>query len=139
MNERFLPTLESMLDFGKEIAARLKEGDILALTGDLGAGKTTFVQGLGLGLGIEESISSPTFVTLNIYEGAHPLYHFDLYRLKDAADFQRQGFDEYFEAGGVCAIEWPERIAALLPARVHSIAFRHTENGRTALLGDSLC
>ncbi len=139
MNERFLPSLESMLDFGKEIAGRLKEGDVLALSGDLGAGKTTFVQGLGLGLGINEPISSPTFVTLNIYEGARSLYHFDLYRLKDAADFQRQGFDEYFEAGGVCAIEWPERISGLLPPRVHTIAFRHTGNGRMALLGDSLC
>src|SRR3990167_5473845 len=72
----------------------------------------SFVQGLARGLKIKEMVQSPTFVTLNLYEAPLPLFHFDLYRLKEGMDFLRLGFDEYFRKGGVCAIEWPERIEA---------------------------
>lgn len=113
---------EETLAFGRQMARRLPPNGVLALFGDLGAGKTTFVQGLALGLGIQESVQSPTFVLLNVYEG---LSHFDLYRLKKEADFIDLGFEEYFRKGGICAIEWPDRIAKLLPPETISIHFMY--------------
>ncbi|MBI3508751.1 MAG: tRNA (adenosine(37)-N6)-threonylcarbamoyltransferase complex ATPase subunit type 1 TsaE [Chlamydiia bacterium] len=119
------------LAFGKAFAAQLAPNSILALHGDLGAGKTTFVKGLALGLGIEEPIVSPTFVYLNLYAGRLPLYHFDLYRLKSKEDFEALGFSEYFFKGGICAIEWPERIE--IPETAIHLHFIHERNGRTVL------
>lgn len=119
---------EETLAFGQKMASELPRNSIIALSGDLGAGKTTFVQGLALGLGITEPIQSPTFVLLNIYEG---LYHFDLYRLKTSSDFTSLGFDEYFHKGGICAIEWPDRIANLLPAETIYIEISYKNQGRT--------
>jgi tRNA threonylcarbamoyladenosine biosynthesis protein TsaE len=127
--ERHLFSTEETVSFGKEMALLLRPGSILALVGDLGAGKTTFVQGLAQGLGIEDSVQSPTFVTLNIYEGSMPLFHFDLYRLKQSSDFLSLGFEEYFSKGGICAIEWPERISSLIPADALCLSLTHTESG----------
>lgn len=124
---------EETIAFGIRIAKTIEPGTILALFGELGAGKTTFVQGLAQGLGIMEPIQSPTFVTLNQYVGLIPLYHFDLYRLKTASDFLALGFEEYFHKNGICAIEWPERIASLLPEKTLSISFTYTERGRLAI------
>lgn len=114
------------------MAHLLKPNAILALSGDLGSGKTTFVQGLALGLGIEDSVQSPTFVTLNLYEAKVPLFHFDLYRLKSSQDFLSLGFEEYFQREGICAIEWPERIASLLPQETVFISFEYSGEGRRA-------
>lgn len=124
-----LRSADQTLAFGQEMAARLSPNAILALSGDLGAGKTTFVQGLALGLGIHEPIQSPTFVLLNDYGR---LYHFDLYRLKKGTDFTSLGFEEYFQKGGICAIEWPERIQELLPPETIHIRFSHEKDGRLA-------
>ncbi len=121
---------EEMQEFGKSVAKTLVPGRVLALSGDLGAGKTTFVQGLALGLGIEDPIQSPTFVYVNQYAGKVPLFHFDLYRMKDVDDFLGMGFFEYFDLGGICVIEWPERIASILPQDVLRICFSHHEKGR---------
>ena len=107
---------------------------ILALQGDLGAGKTTFVQGLAKGLGITDLVQSPTFTYLQIYEGSIPLYHFDLYRLKNESDFILLGFEEYFDTGGLVVIEWPERIASLIPPTAQLITLSHVEGGRNAFL-----
>jgi len=132
----FLETLQDTLAFGEKVARTLAPNSILALSGDLGAGKTSFVQGLARGLKIKEMVQSPTFVTLNLYEAPLPLFHFDLYRLKEGMDFLRLGFDEYFRKGGVCAIEWPERIEAILPEETLWITFSHTnEGGRIAAVG----
>ncbi len=124
-----LSSAEQTLAFGQEMAALLSPNAILALSGDLGAGQTTFVQGLALGLGIHEPVQSPTFVLLNDYGR---LYHFDLYRLKRGADFTTLGFEEYFQKGGICAIEWPERIQELLPPDTIHIHFSYKEEGRLA-------
>lgn len=124
-----LYSAEKTLAFGREMAARLSPNAILALSGDLGAGKTTFVQGLAQGLGIHDPIQSPTFVLLNVYDG---LYHFDLYRLKKSTDFTSLGFEEYFQKGGICAIEWPERIQPLLPTETIHIHFSYEKEGRIA-------
>lgn len=111
------------------MALKLPPNSVLALTGDLGAGKTSFVQGLALGLGILEPIQSPTFVLLNSYPGLH---HFDLYRLKAPEEFIALGFDEYFEKEGLTAIEWPSRIDGLLPQGTIYINFSYDGNERIA-------
>lgn len=116
--------------FGRTIAKQLGKNSIVALHGDLGSGKTTFVKGV-----VEEltqisdrEIQSPTFTYLNIYNGPFPIYHFDLYRLKDAEAFLRLGFTDYLHDGGICLIEWAERIESLLAnSRLSQIHFIHIE------------
>lgn len=128
-----LASPEETFLFGRSVGQTLPSHTVLALYGDLGAGKTTFVQGLAAGLGIEEPITSPTFVILNVYEGKVPLYHFDLYRLKGTADFITQGFEEYLTKDGICVLEWPERIDSLLPPQTLSLHLEYTPTqGRTA-------
>ena len=97
-------------DVAREIAATLKAGDVLLLSGNLGAGKTAFVRGLAAGLGIDpEEVSSPTFTLLQEYDGLRfPLYHFDAYRLASEEEFVRIGAEDYLYGDGVCVIEWPE-------------------------------
>lgn len=108
---------DELEQFGKEWAALLPPGAVVALFGDLGAGKTTFVRGIAASIeGIDsQSISSPTFTLFHLYPGAVPLYHFDLYRLPHCDEFVNAGFDEYFETQGICCIEWAEKITPLLP------------------------
>lgn len=98
-----------------EFAKTLCGGEVIAMYGDLGAGKTAFVQGLARGLGIDRHITSPTFTIVNEYEGRLPLYHFDVYRIADPDEMYEIGYDEYIESGGVCVIEWAELIEELLP------------------------
>jgi len=138
MGRVILSSAEETFSFAQAIAPRLKPNTILALSGNLGAGKTTFVQGLAKGLAIDAPILSPTFVYLNLYSGTLPLFHFDLYRLKTPSDFLSLGFEEYFEKGGVCAIEWPERIASLLPPSTLQISFAVHPKGRIAALPKDL-
>lgn len=98
-----------------EFAETLNGGEVIAMYGDLGAGKTAFVQGLARGLGIDRHITSPTFTIVNEYEGRLPLYHFDVYRIADPDEMYEIGYDEYITNGGVCIIEWAELIEELLP------------------------
>lgn len=133
----FLSSEEETVEFGRSLASQLPPGAILALSGDLGSGKTTFVKGLAQGLGIDAPIQSPTFVYFHHYIGTIPLFHFDLYRMKGADDFLGLGFEEYFDAGGLCAIEWSERIESLLPEKTYRISFSHDPLGRkVSLSGD---
>jgi len=98
-----------------EIAGELRPGTVIALHGDLGAGKTCFIQGLAEALGIDEPVNSPTYTILGEYQGRMPLHHIDLYRLSGPAEVLGLGLEEYFEAGGITAIEWAERAEGLLP------------------------
>lgn len=102
-----------------DFASRLSPGDVIALEGDLGAGKTQFVRGLLKGLGGDpRTVSSPTFVLLNIYDtGRLTLYHLDGYRAHGADDLESIGFSELLEQGGIVAIEWPSRLGDLLPTK----------------------
>jgi tRNA threonylcarbamoyladenosine biosynthesis protein TsaE len=100
---------------GERIGRALVAGDVVALTGELGAGKTAFVQGLARGLGVRGRVASPTFTIVNEHEGAIPLFHVDFYRLEHAAELINIGFDDYFERGGVVVVEWAERYAGSLP------------------------
>lgn len=107
--------LEETKEFGIKIGKLLKSGDILCLNGDLGAGKTTLTKSIGLGLGVEDYITSPTFSLINEYEGRVPVYHFDVYRLENVEDLYDLGFDEYFYGHGVSIIEWADKIEKLIP------------------------
>lgn len=106
---------EETFSFGKCLGGILSAGQTVCLVGDLGAGKTLLVQGLAEGLGIGESVHSPTFTILNVYEGKFPVYHFDLYRLEDAAELFDIGFYEYTEADGLSIIEWADKFPGALP------------------------
>lgn len=110
--------------FAADMAKRLTAGDVLCLYGDLGAGKTAFVQGLAKGLGIDEPITSPTFTIVNEYEGRLPLYHFDVYRIADSGEMYEVGFDEYVYGEGVSVIEWPQLIADILPDKRYDIEIK---------------
>jgi len=100
---------------GKKLGMMLKSGAIVALYGELGAGKTAFTRGLAIGLGIDMTVSSPTFTIVNEYPGSIPLFHFDMYRLEKEDELFDIGWDDYHERGGVCAVEWSEKVPSAFP------------------------
>ena len=100
---------------GERLARILRAGDVIAMSGDLGAGKTVFIRGLARGLGVTARVTSPTYTVVNEYEGTLPLFHFDMYRLSGADELYDIGWDDYLKRGGVCAVEWSERASGLLP------------------------
>ncbi|MDP4086565.1 MAG: tRNA (adenosine(37)-N6)-threonylcarbamoyltransferase complex ATPase subunit type 1 TsaE [Bacillota bacterium] len=106
-------TSEQTVEFAERLARFLEPGDLLALEGDLGAGKTTFTKGLAKGLEIRKVVNSPTFTIIKEYHGRLPLYHMDVYRVGDT--FEDLGFDEYFEGEGVTVVEWAHLIESQLP------------------------
>ena len=107
---------EETLQIGRALGEGAARGEVYALDGDLGVGKTVFTKGFAEGLGIEEPVSSPTFTILQIYEdGRIPLYHFDAYRIEEPEEMEEIGFDEYVDGDGVGLIEWAGRIEDLLP------------------------
>jgi len=102
---------------GERLAAVLSPGSVVAYEGGLGMGKTAFTRGLARGLGYTGRVTSPTFTIVNEYEGTGlPLFHFDMYRLEDADALFDIGWDDYLDRGGVCAVEWSERVTEALPA-----------------------
>ena len=109
---------EETVNAGEEFSRRLIPGSVVALTGDLGAGKTHFTKGISRGLGITENVASPTFTIISEHRGGRmPLYHFDCYRLRTPAELDEMGFEEYIYGNGVCVIEWAEMIEERLPQR----------------------
>ena len=101
--------------FGEEVAKSLRGGDVLAFTGSLDMGKTAFTRGLARGLGCRGRVTSPTFTIVNEYDGKIPLFHFDMYRLGSSDELFDIGWDDYLARGGVCAVEWSERVSDALP------------------------
>lgn len=118
---------------GIQLADKLVPGSVIALTGNLGAGKTTFTKAVAKGLGITDVITSPTFTIIQEYRsGRLPLYHFDVYRIEDEEELYELGYEEYFYGDGVCVIEWADRIEDFLPKdtiRIH-IDYGAEENER---------
>ena len=104
---------EDTFSFGEELGKKAVPGEIYALCGDLGVGKTVFTKGIALALGINAEITSPTYAYLNDYDGK--LYHYDCYRLSSGEDAEALGLTEYFYGDGVCVVEWSENIADVLP------------------------
>ena len=100
---------------GERLAEKLHGGEVIAYFGDLGVGKTAFTRGLARGLGYAGRVNSPTFTIVNEYAGRIPLFHFDMYRLNDEEELFDIGWEDYISRGGVCAVEWSERIETALP------------------------
>lgn len=115
-------------NFAKSLATHLKKNDIIVLTGELGSGKTKFVEGILSHFGLENEISSPTFTIVNEYQKDEiNIYHFDVYRLEDSSEFYEIGGEEYFE-NGICLIEWGELIEDTLPKEYLHITFAKDNN-----------
>ncbi|MCY3743368.1 MAG: tRNA (adenosine(37)-N6)-threonylcarbamoyltransferase complex ATPase subunit type 1 TsaE [Candidatus Poribacteria bacterium] len=117
-NENFkTESPEETQALGKKIGKTLKRGDVIALIGDLGTGKTCLTQGIARGAGIapDEIVSSPSYILINEYHGKVPIYHIDLYRLENSEEIAELGLSEYVEGDGICIVEWAERMAEVLP------------------------
>ena len=128
MKEIITKSSEETERLGREMAEKAGPGEIYALDGDLGAGKTVFAKGFAKGLGIEESINSPTFTILQVYEeGRLPLYHFDVYRIEDPLEMAEIGYEEYFDGSGVCLVEWASLIEEILPKETVHITMTRCE------------
>ncbi len=107
---------EETLALGREIGMAAKPGEVYALEGDLGVGKTVFAKGFAEGLGIDEAVISPTFTIMQIYEGGRlPLYHFDVYRIEEPEEMDEIGYEEYFFGQGVCLVEWANQLPEIMP------------------------
>jgi tRNA threonylcarbamoyladenosine biosynthesis protein TsaE len=115
-----LPDLDATTVVGRRLASSLFPGAVVALVGPLGAGKTHLARAIAEGLGVRDSrvVTSPTFVLIQEYDGNLPIYHFDAYRLRGAAEFAELGAQEYFEDAGVCLVEWADRVQDCLPAEL---------------------
>lgn len=119
---------QDTINFAKDFASKLNKGDIVVLSGELGSGKTKFVQGVLEYFGLDDEISSPTFTIVNEYsKNDINIYHFDVYRLADIDEFYAMGGDEYF-ANGICLIEWGEMIESILPKHYTKITFQKSND-----------
>ena len=120
---------------GEKLAAKLRPGDVVAFTGDLGAGKTAFTRGIARGLGICESVCSPTYTIVNEYlTGKMPLFHFDMYRLGSSDELFDIGWEDYLTRGGVCAVEWSENVADAMEQAVLVQISRLSDNQREIVI-----
>ncbi len=131
-----IPNHEAMVEFGLQLGASLRRGDVVLLHGDLGAGKTTLTQGIARALGVEEAIQSPTFSLVAEHDGrdgdGRPLrlYHLDLYRLDDPSELEGMGYAQYLAPeDGVTVIEWPDRADDWLPASFWLLRIDHAPDG----------
>jgi hydrolase, P-loop family len=123
------------LGFASEFAATLSGGEVIVLSGQLGAGKTVFVKGLAAGLGVSEEVTSPTFTLMNEYDGRLKLYHFDVYRLKSGPEAYEAGLTDYFgEKGSVSCVEWADNIADALPRKTIKITINYLGDGIREIL-----
>ncbi|MCR5605249.1 MAG: tRNA (adenosine(37)-N6)-threonylcarbamoyltransferase complex ATPase subunit type 1 TsaE [Treponema sp.] len=122
-------TADETIALGEKIGALLKPGDILAMEGTLAAGKTTITKGIAKALGVEDTITSPTFCLVSEYSGKMPLYHMDVYRLDGAEDFQGLGVDDMLYGEGVSIIEWSEKIRDELPRKTITIKLEPADDG----------
>ena len=123
---------EETRSLGHRIAGRLQRGDVVALYGDLGAGKTVLTKGIGSALGIgQDLITSPTFTLLNEYTSAEmPLFHFDAYRIEAPEEFYDLGYEDYFFGDGVCIVEWAGKVELLLPGDAVRLRLEHAGDGK---------
>ena len=121
---------EATYEIGKGLGEKAAPGSIFALAGDLGAGKTVFAKGFAEGVGVKETVTSPTFTIMQLYEsGRIPLAHFDVYRIEDPDELDEIGFDEYIGGDGVTLIEWHERAEDLIPETALEVLLSPQEDG----------
>lgn len=129
MEEIVTKSESETFEAARKFAQQLQRGDVVALYGDLGSGKTRFAKGVSSGLGVKEHVTSPTFVVVNEHkDGRIPVYHFDFYRLRSVAELAEIGFDEYIYGDGICLLEWADMIAEKLPDRRYDIHFALGQN-----------
>lgn len=114
---------------GFRLGRLLEKGDVVCLTGDLGAGKTTLSKSIARGLEVHEDVTSPTFTIINEYQGRLPVYHFDVYRIMDIEEMYEIGYEEYFYGGGICIVEWASKIEELIPDAYLWIEIKLGEEG----------
>ena len=126
----FTSSEEETESCGEELAGELSPGSVVALYGDMGAWKTAFVRGLARGLGIRESVSSPTFTIVNEYPGSIPLFHFDMYRLRDEQELFDIGWEDYLDRYGICALEWSERVEGAIGPEAVRVTLRRLDDTR---------
>lgn len=119
---------EETFSVAKEYAKTLEKNDVVLLKGEMGAGKTVFAKGVAKGLGIEEEVTSPTYAYMNDYDGI--LYHYDCYRLSCGEQALGLGLTDYFDAGGICLIEWSENISSVLPEKVKTVTIEDIGEGK---------
>ncbi len=110
---------EETIKLGEKITKKLHPGDVVALTGELGSGKTTLVKGIAKGLGVKNPryVNSPSFVIIKEYKGKIPLHHFDVFRLDSLSELDTLSFEEYFYGDGICVVEWADKVNKLLPKK----------------------
>ena len=122
---------------GAEFAASLPGGTVVALYGDLGAGKTAFVRGMAKAFGIDEGVCSPTFTIVNEYIGKRELFHFDMYRLGSSDELFDIGWEDYLNRGGVCAVEWSENVEDAFEGDEIVVRIEKTsDSGRKIMIGE---
>jgi len=128
---RISGSVNETMEIGCRLAGRLKAGDVVALVGDLGSGKTVLTKGIARGLGVKNVryVNSPTFVIIKEYSARTPLYHLDVYRLNDLAMLDAESYEEYFYGSGVTVIEWADKIRGILPKRYTEV--------RLSVIGDN--
>ena len=125
---------EFTFEFGKKLASALKPKDIIAIYGNLGAGKTCLVQGICAGLNVSEYVNSPSFTIINEYEGNFPIYHFDFYRLGDPEELEYLGIRDYLEENMIALIEWPEKGGTFTPTPNIQIQLFHHGEARLLII-----
>ena len=122
---------------GQSFASGIPDGTVVAMYGDLGAGKTAFVRGMARGMGLECRVSSPTFTIVNEYLGERELIHFDMYRLSDADELFDIGWEDYLSRGGVCAVEWSENVSEAFEGNEISVVIEKiSDTGRKISIGE---
>jgi tRNA threonylcarbamoyladenosine biosynthesis protein TsaE len=126
----WIETEDAMRAWGARLGQRLQAGDVVCLSGPMGAGKTTLAQGIAAGLGVTEPVSSPTFTLVQEYAGRLPVFHLDVYRLRSPDELWDLSFEDLLAAAGVILIEWPERIAGALPRERLEIAIALAADAR---------
>ena len=124
--------LDSINDAAQEFVKNMGDGKVFAFYGKMGAGKTTFIKAICESLGVDDTVTSPTFAIVNEYESdklEYPIYHFDFYRIKKLEEVYDMGYEDYFYGGGVCFIEWPELIEDLLPEDTIRVEIKENTDG----------
>ncbi len=140
MQEFITISADETINLGERIGKTLKPKDIIALTGQLGSGKTTLIKGIARSQDIPDyDVTSPTFTLINEYYGTNPFYHIDLYRLEEISEIEELGIFEYFKNDGIILIEWAEKLGNLMPKNAHEIKIEYlNENERKIWLSSEL-
>ncbi len=124
---------------GENLAGRLKAGDVILLEGELGAGKSELARGIAKGLGVAETVTSPSFTILNVYtSGRIPLYHFDWYRVGDEEEIYELGMDEYLGGDGIALVEWPGQCPGVIPESCLKITIDRMDDSRRDIRAEAL-